>query len=518
MSKEELRIEALLVEGTIEHSLQVELADDTLKFMQIHDSEVPEITPEQEVKLKRKVYWRVLGITFLVNLIMYMDKATLSYSSILGFWEATGLDQNKYNNANTMFYVGYIIAVFPMMYVIQKLPLSKVILVITSLWTVIIFLHCAAFSYGGVMALRFFLGFVESAAIPLLTTTNGMFFTSEERARTQPIFYASCLGSSIPVGFIAYGTIYAKASIKDYRVLNIIIGGLTLLVTILVYFVYPDNPVSAKFLSIEEKVWVVRRVQRSTNSSIEQKVFKKKHFIECFKDPISWLISGFFLFQQLANNLPYQQTLLFENMGGVSNLTSTLVTVAGSGWSLFWALLAYLFMRFYPNSTAFTIIWTTLPALIGSILAVSLDLSNSKGILISISMAATSFGVPWICAFGFGVTTAGSSYSKRLTRNGMIIASYSIANIISPQIWQAQDAPRYVPAWIVQIVLSFTLAPSLIGIMWFILKKRNVARLAKMRQEDKLGTVRGLDGECVVVLVANLDLTDLEDETFIYPL
>lgn len=513
MSKEEL-----ISEKVFEHSLEAEYADDTLRFMHVHDSQVPEITPEQEAKLKRKVYWRVLGITFIINMIMYMDKATLSYSSILGLWEATGLDQNKYNNCNTMFYVGYIIAIFPMIYVVQKLPLSKVILAITALWTLIIFLHCAAFSYGGVMALRFFLGFVESAAIPLLITTNGMFFTSEERSRTQPIFYASCLGSSIPVGFIAYGTIYANASIKDYRVLNIIIGGLTFFLTILVYFVYPDNPVSADFLSIEEKVWVIRRVQRSTNSSIEQKVFKKSHFVECFRDPISYLISGFFLLQQLANNLPYQQTILYEEMGGVSNLTSTLVTVAGSGWSLFWAFLAYLFMRFYPNTTAFTIIWTTIPALIGSILAVSLDMDNSKGMLIAISMAASSFGVPWICAFGFGVTTAGSSYSKRLTRNGMIIASYSIANIISPQIWQSKDAPRYVPAWVVQIVLSFTISPALVGIMWFILKRRNTVRLAKIKEEDKLGVVKGLDGEVLVVGVANLDLTDLEDETFIYPL
>lgn len=506
--------------GASAHGLVVNIhdADDTLKFFLENDASVPEITPEQDKKLSRKVMFHVLGLTFLVNMIMYMDKATLSYSSILGLWEETNIHQNQYNNINTLFYVGFFVGQFPGTFILQRFPLSKVLFGITVVWSVLIFLVCAAYNYPGLMMLRFFLGFTEALAIPLLTTTNGMFMTKNERANTQPVFYASCMASPIPIGFIAYGCIYANSSIKSYRILNIIIGGLTLLLSVFIWFYYPDNPATAKFLSTEEKVWVIRRVQRTQLNSIEQKVFKKHHAVEALKDPVSWLITGFFLLQQLANNLPYQQTILYEEMGGISNLNSTLVTVAGAGYSVIWAFFATFIMWVFPNTSCFCVLWSTIPAWVGSVVAVSLDIHNSIGVLAAICLASQSFGVPWICAFGLAASTAGASYSKRLTRNAMVMCAYSIANIISPQLWQERDAPRYVPAWIVQIVLSFTIAPSLIGVVWFILKRRNTERLAALTEGDRIGYVEDESGQKVEVDVATLDLTDLEDKTFIYPL
>ncbi|RLV88058.1 High affinity cysteine transporter [Meyerozyma sp. JA9] len=494
-------------------------ADETLHFMREYDSQVPEITPAQDKKLFRKVLFRVLGMTFLVNMIMYMDKATLSYSSILGLWEATGIDQNEYNNINTLFYVGFLVGQLPSPYILQKFPLSKVLFGIVVLWSMLVFLICAAYNYPGVLMLRFFLGFVEASAIPLLTTTNGMFMTKDERATIQPIFYASCMASPIPIGFIAYGIAYLHSGIPGYKVLQIVIGGITLLLSVVVWFFYPDNPAQAKFLSIEEKVWVIRRVQRTQLNTIEQKhVFKRAHAIEALKDPISWLITGFFLLQQLANNLTYQQTLLYEEMGGVSNLGSTLVTVAGAGYAVLWALFASAVMFFFPNTTCFCVLWSTLPAWVGSVAAVTLDIKNSIGMLAVTCMASSSFGVPWICAFGLAASTAGASYSKRLTRNSMVMIAYSVANIISPQLWQSRDAPRYVPAWIVQIVLSFTVAPGLIGIVWWVLSRRNKERLAALQEGDRIGYVEDESGNKIEVDVATLDLTDLEDKTFIYPL
>lgn len=498
--------------------VDIKEADATLAFMRAHDLEVPEITPEQEKKLARKVIWYVLGITFLVNMVMYMDKATLSYSSILGLWETTHIGQNQYNNINTLFYVGFFIGQLPGTYIVQRFPLSKVLFAIVLLWTLHIFLICAAYNYAGLMALRFFLGFLEALAIPILTTTNGMFMTKDERATTQPIFYASCMASPIPIGFIAYGVIYANVSFEGYRLLNIIIGAITLVLAVVVWFIYPDNPSTAKFLTLEEKVWVIRRVQRTQLNTIEQKTFKKHHAIEALRDPISWLITGYFLLQQLANNLPYQQTILYEEMGGVSNLDSTLVTVAGAGYAVLWSVGASLFMYFFPNTSFLTAIWSLAPAWVGSVVAVSLDINNSIGMLAAICMASQSFGVSWICVFGLASSTAGSSYSKRITRNAMVLCAYSVANIISPQLWQAKDAPRYVPAWIVQIVLSFSVAPALLGVAWYILHKRNKERLADLKDGDRIGYVQDESGEKIAVDVAALDLTDLEDKTFIYPL
>lgn len=203
-------------------------ADITLAFLEKYDAEVPEITPEEEKRLSRKVVSIILFLTAFTNLLLYADKATLSYSSIFGMWEDTHMDQNKYNNSSTLFYVGYIVGQVNLI-LVQKFPLGKLLTITSFCWSMIIFLHCTAFNYQGIYALRFFLGFVEGVAVPMLNTTMGQFLTAREKAATAPLFYSTCLGVTIPVGFIAYGILYAKSSVPTWKLFMIIIGGCTFL-------------------------------------------------------------------------------------------------------------------------------------------------------------------------------------------------------------------------------------------------------------------------------------------------
>lgn len=502
-------------------------ADATLKFMKKYDRDIPTISSTQEAVLSRKVYWIIFFWTFIVCLVLYMDKATLSYASILGLWEDTHVGQNEYNNVNTLFYVGFVVGQIPGTYLVQRLPLSKFLTFMLFSWTLLTFLTCCAKSYGGLIALRFFLGLTEAEAIPSLMMTMAMFLDNEQLSSIRPIFYASCMGSPIPIGFIAYGCLHTSASIHAWRILMIIIGGIALILTVAVYFYYPDNPTNAKFLTLEEKVWTIRRVQKSSHASIEQKVFKKYQFIEALKDPLTWAFALFFLFNQLANNLGYQENLLFIGIGGVSNLGSTLVSVAGGGFNVVCAIIATVTINYVPGYSAWSALFWSLPPLAGSIALVSMPWSEKLAMLACILLAST-FAIPWVIAFGWASSSC-SGHTKRVTRNGIISASYAISNIISPQLWQAKDAPRYVPAWIVQIVLSFFTAPLILVAIWFILRRRNSQRLEFIKENSQIlyGVVEdsSSDNENVigasrqqVVDIANLDLTDWENKAFVYPL
>lgn len=493
-------------------------ADTTLRFLEDHDHDVPEITPEQEKRLRRKVMIIVVGLTSLVNLILYSDKAVASYASIFEFWQDTGLTQNKYNNSNTLFYVGYIIGQLNTI-LIQKVPVGRLLTLLTFVWSVIIFLHCAVYNVSGVYAIRFFLGFVESIALPVLNTTMGQFLLKEEKAATSPIFYSTCLGVTIPVGFIAYGLLnISNPLIHIWKLFMITIGGLTFLVLVVVFFFYPNNPTDAWFLTTEEKVWVIRRVQRNTATSIEQKVIKRYQVIEALKDPVSWLFGGFFLLQQLANNLTYQQNLLFTSIGNISNLDSTLVSVASGGFAVVMCVIATTTLLYFPNLSAFSVVFWTIPSFAASIAVVTLPWNKHIALLAMLCLASPLFGIPWILMFSWNTSTAGG-YTKKLTRSIIVMIAYAVSNIISPQLWQGRDAPRYRPAWIVQIVLSFFLAPLLALVIWVILKRRNIERLKKLESGETsvFGFVEE-DGQKVKVNVAALDLTDKENEAFIYPL
>lgn len=517
MEKEEASESVVISTSSISRHISSRDADATLKFMEENDADVPEITPEEEKKLAKKVITVILLLTATTDLLLYSDKATLSYASILGLWQDTGLTQNKYNNSSTLFYVGYIVGQINLL-LVQKLPIGRLMTVISLLWSIIVFLHCTASNYQGIYALRFFLGFVEAVAVPILNTTMGQFLTANEKAATAPLFYSTCLGVTIPVGFIAYGILYAKSSVPIWKLFFIIIGGCTFLWTIVIFFLYPNNPTEAVFLNKNEKVWVIRRVQNTTGASIEQKSIKKKQIKEALLDPISWLFFFFFLLQQLANNLPYQQNLLFEGIGRINNLDSTLVSVASGGFAAICCFIATTFLFFKPNYTAFSVVFWTAPSFAASIAVVTIPWNEKIALLAMLCLASPLFGIPWILMFSWNSTSC-SGYTKKITRNAMVMVAYGVANIISPQLWQEKDGPRYIPAWIVQIVLSFFIAPMIALVIWFILSRRNIVRkqLIQEQGESKGFVTDETKGE-IEVNTAVLDLTDLENDKFIYPL
>lgn len=488
--------------------------DVTYEFMEQHDSNTPIITPQQEQKLRRKTAFVIVTLTGTIDFLLYSDKATLSYASIFELWTDTHLTQNRYNNANTLFYVGYIIGLTNLIWV-QKFSIRRVMAVMCTSWTIIIFLHCTAYNYQGIYALRFFLGFVEAIAVPTLNITMNQFLTPNEKNAYAPLFYSSCIGCGIFVSLIAYGILHDHSTVHTWKLFMIIIGGMTLITTLIVYYIYPSNPTDAKFLSHNEKVWVIRRIQKESSSSIEQKRIKRHQIIEAIRDPVSWLFCAFFLLQQLANNLTYMQNILFENIGQITNLDTTIVSIASGGFASVCALIATVFLLYKPNFTAFSVVFWSLPSLAACIAMVTIPWDHNIALLAMLCLASPIFGIPWILMFSWSVTSC-AGYTKRITRNAMVMFWYCIANIISPQLWQGRDAPRFLPAWIVQIVLSFFIAPGIALVIWFILKRRNIERLKNIN----ITTERYLEvsGEKIVANGAQLDLTDLENLQFIYPL
>lgn len=488
--------------------------DATYEFMEQHDSDTPLITPQQEKKLRRKVAFVIVTLTSTIDFLLYSDKATLSYASIFELWKDTHLTQNRYNNANTLFYVGYIIGLINLIWV-QKFSIRRVMAVMCTSWTIIIFLHCTAYNYQGIYALRFFLGFVEAIAVPTLNITMNQFLTPNEKNAYAPLFYSSCIGCGVFVSLIAYGILHAHSTVHTWKLFMIIIGGMTLITTLVVYYIYPSNPTDAKFLSHNEKVWVIRRIQKESNSSIEQKRIKRYQIIEALRDPVSWLFCVFFLLQQLANNLTYMQNILFENIGQITNLDTTIVSIASGGFASVCALIATVFLLYKPNFTAFSVVFWSLPSLAACIAMVTIPWGNNVALLAMLCLASPIFGIPWVLMFSWSITSC-AGYTKRITRNAMVMFWYCIANIISPQLWQGKDAPRFVPAWIVQIVLSFFIAPATALVIWFILRRRNIERLNNIN----VTTERYLEvsGEKIIANGAQLDLTDLENLQFLYPL
>lgn len=421
--------------------------------------------------------------------------------------------------------LGYIVGQLPGNYLIQRLPLGKFVAGAVFLWSIIVFLHCPAHNYGGLIALRFLLGVFESALVPAFEMTLHMFFPPKESLRLQPLFWISCLGSPIPAGFIAYGLLWSKSAIPAWKLFMIITGSLTLFLSIYSFFRYPDNPAQAKFLTLEEKVQTIRRVHEATKSSIEQKTFKPHQLREALRDPVTWLfvLAAFCL--MIANNLTFQSSLLYLKIG-VGDLGSTLITAAGGAFSVVCSIIAFFAMKFFPGHTAFWGTFWCLPAIAGGIAMVTLSWDATIPLLAVLILAGNTYGNTYVMAMGWNNATAGG-YTKKVVRNVMWMAGYGVANLISPQIWVAKDAPRYYGAWIAQILVSWVGTPFWLLLIHWVLSRRNKERRRWIAEQEALGKrplgiIEQLDDEGntikVEVDVSLLDLTDLENRYFIYQL
>ncbi|EEU44571.1 uncharacterized protein NECHADRAFT_96482 [Fusarium vanettenii 77-13-4] len=463
-------------------------ADVTLHLIEEHGDNVTPLTPEHAAKVKRKLYLRLMGLLSMINIMLFIDKSTLGYAAILGLFEETGISQAQYNNLNTMFYVGYLAFLWPGHYLMQRLPFGKFVAGIIFSWAVVIFLHCVATRYAGLIVLRLALGAAEGVVVPAIEITIG-------------------IGPVLP-----------------WKLLHVVTGGITLLLSIWVWFDYPNNPAEARFLTLEEKVHVVRRVHESQQSSIEQKQFKRSQFIETMKDPVSWLFALQAFTLMYCNNLTYGQKNLLVTSLGVTPLESTLVAVAGGGFGIINCVVAAFALRRFPGNFALHCTLWCLPAIAGGIGMVTVPWDRTISLLACMFLAAHTYGVAYIIALGWTNSSA-AGYTKKLTRNVMFMIGYSAGNLVSPQIWVPSARPRYYGAWASMIVVSWFGTPVILWVIHFILARRNKVRkerLAELSDQDGSGYVEQLDenGQMVKVKVevAMLDLTDLENENFIYPL
>ncbi|KAH3669235.1 hypothetical protein OGAPHI_001356 [Ogataea philodendri] len=498
------------------------LADVTLDLIDQNGGKVAELTPEKEKKLKWKLWLTILPLVFVVNATLFIDKNAISYSSLTGVFKDMKLTKEDYNNTQTFFYVGYLVGQFPSHYLFQKFPISKYLTAATASWTLLSFCTLASKSYGGLSALRFFLGFAESGITPCLEHTITMFFTIEEQAIVNPIFWISCLGVDVPTGFIAYGLQYTSRW-RPWKWYWTFVGIISAIVSTVCFLIYPDNPASSKLFSVEERVHIIERVKKSSRSSIEQKVFKKYQFFETLKDPVSWLFSLAIFFNMLENSTSYQSSIIYTSLG-FNNFTTTLLMVIQKGFATVCAIAGSLLLwKFKKQSTLVAIVFTSISWL-GALLAMCFPYSNKIGILAGVFLTNAD-GTAYIIIFSLCTTTA-AGYTKKLTRTMMFMFAYSIANFISPQLWQPQYAPRYYVSWAIMLALSYTSCPVCLLIIRFILIRRNKARLQALAEEEDDDSEYGYidvtdeNGELVrqKVDASMLDLTDFENKRFIYPL
>ncbi|EPE02847.1 allantoate permease [Ophiostoma piceae UAMH 11346] len=165
-----------------------------------------DVTPEEEKAVLRKIDLRVVTVLFMTYLLQYLDKNSLNFASVYGLSAGTHLKGDNYQWLGSIFYFGYMIAQFPSSYLLQKLPIGKLVSVVTIAWGAIVMTTPGCKSFAGIATNRFFLGLTEATVNPAFVFIMSIWYTTAEQPLRLEAYYCTNGIATMFGGLIGYAT------------------------------------------------------------------------------------------------------------------------------------------------------------------------------------------------------------------------------------------------------------------------------------------------------------------------
>lgn len=222
----------------------------------------------------------------------------------------------------------------------------------------------------------------------------------------------------------------------------------------------------------------------------------------------------------MANGLTNQYSFIIKSFGFTTLQTTFLGCV--NGVAAFTSLAtAALILAKTRDCRAWLSVAAYIPPIISGILLLALPSSDRWGLVAAIWIRAT-VGIPYSVVMIWAANCL-AGHTKKTTVIATYHVGYGLGNILSPQLFQPQYKPRYIPTWAVILGIACVFPMALVLYLRWYLKTENRRRdeLAARGLVNEIGLIKhgSESGDSEEVVDARqLDLTDLENLTFRYVL
>jgi MFS family permease len=169
----------------------------------------PEHRARVEKSMKRKLDARC-ALFVVIYIMNYLDRNNIAAAKLKGLTEDLGIqnDEAKYQTCLSILYVGYILMQVPSNMIINKISRpSLYISVIMLLWGMISTCSGVVTNFSGMVATRFFLGFVEAAFLPGALLILSKWYTRRELTKRNAILFCGNLISNAFSALVGAGVL-----------------------------------------------------------------------------------------------------------------------------------------------------------------------------------------------------------------------------------------------------------------------------------------------------------------------
>ncbi|KAK7680293.1 hypothetical protein QCA50_016533 [Cerrena zonata] len=511
--------------------------DEALEIL--GDSSNPiHITPEQDRAILRKIDLWLMPVICMVYFLQQLDKSSLSYTSVFNIQADTHLHGSQYSWLGSIVYVAQLIWQPVSSYLILRMPVAKYLFVNVFLWGVVVACFSAATNFGGLLASRFLLGIFEATVAPCFITVTQMWWRRREQTLRLAIWFAANGVTGMVGSLLAWGLGHIDGALKPYQTIFLFVGLLTVALSPIVWFILPDSPTKAKFLSHEEKIIAVERL-RANNMGTETKVWKWNHVLELVLDVKSYLwFAMLFLCALPSGGIGTFGPLIIKGFG-FNQFQTLLFNIPFAALqviiTIFSALLSTKLKLKWP-----VLFGLTLPAIAGAsallVLGRGPELKNK--LLGCYYVLSVFTGLqPMLYAWG-SQNTAG--HTKKLCVTGLMFIAQCTGNIVGPLLYTVEEAPFYRRGLIANLICWIALSVLVLftAVYLTLLNKRHAARRhrlgkaavivdtsletakdsARIQLQNEESEIREGADPSALNGQAFDDLTDSQNEDFIYVL
>jgi len=276
------------------------------------------------LRLKRRIDLRLLPMMVLMYIMNYLDRNNIASARLAGLEDDLGLVGNQYQVSVSILFVGYLLMQVPSNLLLNKIGKPSLYLsTCMVVWGIVSTCTGAVQSYGGLVGVRFTLGFVEAAYFPGCLFLLSSWYTREELILRTALLYSGSLISGAFSGLLAAAITDGMNGVRGlsaWRWLFIIEGSITVVIAATAYFIIPNFPRTTKWLSEEESAMAIWRLEEDigvddwTNSK-EQSMLQGAKLAVC--DLKAWVLLAV--------------TYGFTSSGSVTTFFPTVVKSLGYG-------------------------------------------------------------------------------------------------------------------------------------------------------------------------------------------
>ncbi|KIK70108.1 hypothetical protein GYMLUDRAFT_187714 [Collybiopsis luxurians FD-317 M1] len=290
----------------------------------------PKLSEEEERKLWRKIDLRLMPILCIMYLMSFMDRGNIGNARLQGLESQLNLQGNQYNIALTMYFIPYCIFECPANLVLKKFRPKIWLPGITIVWGTIMTLMGLVKTYPQLVGVRVCLGVAEAGLFPGVAYYLSLWYPRNALQSRIGLFFGAASVAGAFSGLFAFAISFMSGTrgLLGWSWIFIIEGIITVAVGLVAFLVLVDFPSTAKFLTPEERAFIVAKKKFDNSSVGEEEKFELKYVYQAFTDWQVWI--HILIYMSLIGPL-YGITLflptIISDFGKFSTAISQLLTV-----------------------------------------------------------------------------------------------------------------------------------------------------------------------------------------------